>query len=309
MLRTITIGEKTEVRKPWVMNLSDEKRVLAERASASIIGSIEQWAAAYPTEESLAQTRYGVPSLLVRVDMTILPGGGVGLYEIEDRPAGPGVTGLVNSDFGTRLGALRKKWPDFAVVVSPRRTGTDDELWLRAITLEEARQRGTPVLVRAEPHESEFHGLLGQSVSTLTTEGLKSYGVPMGLWQEVRHADVEADPSTLPWEAGFCLKPTRGSKCLDVHVWSPRHKHRGSSTKTKILEVLRSYDSMYLQEFLPPMQWQIEGKDYTGIYRVFFGYDPEDARWTSMGGVWMARPSTLRIHGASDAVTGAVVLE
>jgi hypothetical protein len=56
------------------------------------------------------------------------------------------------------------------------------------------------------------------------------------------------------------------------------------------------------------MTWEMNGSRYYEIWRVFYGFDPETRDWLPLGGVWNARPNTLRLHGASDAIFGAVVI-
>jgi hypothetical protein len=135
--------------------------------------------------------------------------------------------------------------------------------------------------------------------------------VPLGLWKEITLEDL-AEGSEI-WQEGFCLKPLCGSRCKDVVIWHPSFKkagkkHRGMggiSSKTKIRETLARQERMFLQKFIPPMKNE-KGENY--IYRIFFGYDPEEKKWVYLGGLWASRPN-FKIHGANDATFGPVLRE
>jgi hypothetical protein len=290
-VETIELGE-------WNVNCSREERVFPADAIRQAQQVLAEWPAHFAREATWAHENLQVPSVVVRLDCIIRDGQLI-VYEVEERPAGLGVCTLVNTGFEPALRRAASAWPEFQVVVSPKRRGTDDRIWTERLGWSSNPESGL-VLVRAEPDETEFHELQPQSVSSLITKGDKSYGEGMGLWDEVRTGQA------LPWERSFVLKPLQGSKLMDVEIWDPEGRPGGSKQR-KIEEVLARSGSMFMQRMYPPMETGIPRFPWM-IYRVFFTFHPETREWTCIGGNWNARHN-LRIHGASDAIFGPLVPE
>lgn len=284
----------------WKFLVSNQEELFPPAAIKAATQVLSRWGEVFPREGTWVEGTYGVPSILVRLDC-FWDGKTLRICEIEERPAGVGITLETNPDFRTRIQALAEIWPQFDVVISPLRRGGDDYLWRRIKTLPSALEEDGLVLVRAEPEEDEFYPFISRSVSTIRTEGWKGYGLPLGLWREVTSSEQ------LPWEEGFVLKPLQGSKMKDVEIWHPhlRKELKGISSRRRVEETLIRCGRMYLQEFFPPMR---KG-ELLVIYRVYFGYNPVEKRYSCLGGVWNGRPNQLRLHGASDAVFGPLVLE
>jgi hypothetical protein len=296
MRKTIQIGQ-------WHTIVSDRKEEFSTGARRQSVAILDQWKHEFPREKSWVQNEFGVPSLIVRLDC-VVHDDRVSLFEVEERPAGIGVTSQVNPVFSVRIAEAKKKWPKFNSLVSPLRKASDDPLWLDSVSLDDAMKDETLLLIRAEPEEQEYHQLLSRSVSTLMGKGDKSYGVGMRLWKKVSPADF----NDFPWEIGFCLKPLQGSKCRNVEIWHPMGNKTGIggiSTRTRIRTTLESHGHMYLQEFISPMIHPTDNC-LKVIYRVFFAYSPDDRAYSVfLGGLWNARPN-LKIHGASDTIMGPI---
>lgn len=285
------------------MLVSQEREFFSENLQNQAVSLLKKWATVFPYENSWVQKEFSVPSLIVRLDCVVHQDK-VFLFEVEERPAGIGVTAKLNATFSQKLFDLQTEWPEINSLVSPRRTTSDDCLWLETVSLEEVKKSDKLLFIRAEPEETVFHALLERSVSTLLTKGDKSYGERMGLWKEVNKNDF----SHLPWERGFCLKPLKSSKCQGIEIWSPdfrKKKIGGLSTKTRIEKTLNQYGRMYLQEFISPMVDPDE-KKLAMAYRVFFGYKPSLGSYVFLGGLWNARPN-LKIHGAQDTLMGPII--
>lgn len=311
-LRQIEIGALP--RQPWKTTIGDQAVTIPYQITAGCIKLIERWASIFPREDTFVQQQFGVPSLMVRIDCAPNQDS-LGVYEIEERPAGIGANTLYNNQFCAALARVREDWPKVTAVVSDLRRGGDDYLWIEELPLADAlahRNNDARFLVRAEPEEVSFHALASQSVSTVRMKGMKSYGVPLGLWNEVRWTDVCSHPDAfLPWGGGFCLKPAQGSKCRGVEVWHPAGSRAGGgATKTRILRTLAERGMMYLQPLIQPMRWEINNKPYDVIFRIYFAYQIAKAAWVSLGGSWNARPAPCcRIHGAEDAIFGPAILQ
>lgn len=289
----------------WYVNICH--RTLAFPSWAQRAGQeyLRSWQRHFANEKTWARQEVGVPSLIVRLDGT-LADGTFRIYEVEERPAGIGVTSKINSQFTEALTAVRREWPNFTVVISRARTGSDDHLWIS--TANHNGNKSQLVLVRAEPEEYEYHQYVGRSVSSVVNKGNKSYGVPLSWWRLIQFAEPN-----LPWHKPFVIKPIQSSKCRDVEVWLPnqspqaRRFRNGSSTQERILQTLEHRREMYLQDFYEPMEVEGAG-DMHMILRVFYGYLPSRREWICLGGCWNAR-SNVVVHGASDAVFGPLVLE
>ena len=280
----------------WSMNVSKKNMLFSEEMIQQSLELLKQWEVAFPREDTWVQETFGIPSFMVRLDC--IGGRQDQVYEIEERPSGVGVSQVVSPLFRHNLERLSHDWPAYDVVVSGARTSYDDHLHgKKTLTLEEAKDSKSLLLIRAEPNEEMFHGFENRSVSSLKEKGNKSYGVALGLWTEV---DTE---SRLPWKNGFALKPLRGSKSKGVEIWAPGRVN-GKSTETRIERTLEKYGRMYCQPLIHPLCSGIE-KFPSMIYRVFFGYNVVSTKWECMGGIWMARPN-IKIHGATDSVIGPI---
>lgn len=261
--------------------------------------TLKKWTRIFPKEKTWVQKKFGVPSLIVRIDCTVYDGK-LGIYEIEERPSQVGITKVINQQFAEILKRLMTEWPEFVAVISPRREQKigDDKLWIQTIQCfpEKLPKNINKVIVRAEPTETEFHCLQSKSISTVRVKGNKSYGEKLGWWRKIKNN------SYLSWERGFVLKPLQGSKMQNVEIWDPEQRPR-SSTRNQIMATLKK-NVMYCQPFLPPIKKRTSWR----IYRPFYGYSPKEKGWIPMGGIWVAR-SNLRVHGTRDAVFGPLLIK
>lgn len=287
--------------RDWQVNTHHAPQVFPAWATAQALCLLRQWVEVFPREETWVQRTYGVPSLFVRFDcFVVAEEQRLVTCEIEDRPGGMGVTTQLNPDFAERLAPLRAQWPPFRFVASSRpQTMRDDYLWLT----EESPDTNSLVLVRAEPDEVEFHHFERRSVSTVTREGDKGYGVALGLWRKVTAATADELFDHHP--NGFVLKPLHGSKCKDVEIWKPDRGH-GTSTVTRIKNVLASKGPMFCQPYCPPMGSPIPGEHM--IYRMNFGFSPVQRDFVPLGGMWMSRRE-VKIHGAGNSTCGPLVCD
>jgi len=279
----------------WTVNCSTSEAIIPDNSIQQARAVVLRWSTVFPEENTWVRTNLGIPSLIVRLDSTI-NGNGLEIYEIEERPAGIGISYVLNEEFRMRLDSIKKTWPPFDVVISKQRKGSDDALWTNVTDLETASGL---ILARAEPDETDFHEVESKLVSSLRRKGDKSYGLQLGMWDKV-HSQTD-----LNWETPFVLKPLQGSKTRDVQIWHPQEL-RGRSTKSKISRVFDQHsEGMYRQPFHPPVELKLNGETYYMIYRVFFGYNLENHNWEYLSGLWNARPN-LKIHGASDAIFGPI---
>ncbi len=291
----------------WKVQTTTTAIVFTQDLVEQSLEMIDQWVDLFERETTWIQKKYNVPSLIIRLDC-VVHNGKLGIYEVEERPSGVGLCGLINTDFKTRLEIAKSIWPKFKVIVSPKRSlDGDDSLWAQT---EQSLSSRSLVLVRAEPDETEYSYLESCSVSSLKAKGNKGYGLRMGFWYRVCVSDFE----DLPWNRGFALKPLSGSKCLGLEIWDPRRRF-GCSTKERIKKALNLYQQMYCQYLLLPMSTDFPNYPWM-IYRPFFVWSVKEQRirekykeqWKCIGGLWMAGPS-LRLHGATNTVSGPLIVE
>lgn len=290
-IRVMRVGQ-------WPVNCCESPRVFPAEASKQALALLGKWQKVFAKEQTWVQSQVGIPSLIVRLDCIVRDGQLV-VYEVEERPAGVGISSVVNPEFGKRFVELASTWQPFSVVVSPLRRATDDSLWQSQLPW--GNHESGLVLVRAEPEEQQFHLHEPNSVSSLKRKGDKGYGEVLGLWRKVEF------PDELDWEKSFVLKPLQGSKLKDLEIWDP--KRRPGSSRREVVEktLASSPNGMFCQKLFPPMESGMPRFPWM-IFRVFFGYDPLRREWKALGGNWNARHN-LRIHGATDAIFGPAVIE
>jgi hypothetical protein len=265
------------------------------------------WASVWPREEeTMALVKFGIPSVLVRLDCVVTDEG-LGVYEIEERPAGLGIACIVNPEFKIRFHSWLKSYEwNLAVVISHRRANHDDGIWASEFNVPlfngsypSEILENHALLVRAEPEEEDYLFLATHSLFPIRLKGWKGYGVKLGLWEP-----IPSELDLLPWDKGFVTKPSQGSKMKDVFLWHPS-RAPGVATRTKIENMIKSGRVAYWQRWISPEQHPFLPDGYRLIRRVYFALLP-DRGWTYLGGLWNARPN-FRIHGASDAIFGPVV--
>lgn len=305
-IRESSLVEQSALRiGSWEIHSSTTELVLPRAIEEQAMELVDRWVQVFPKEPTWIQTNLGIPSLIIRID-GIDRDGNLAVYEIEDRPAGIGHTALINQQFRNNLAEVKKTWPDFDVVISPLRDRADDELWNSVVDFNSAQRSQRLVLVRAEPEESQFRIFQTRSVSTVATEGDKSYGVPLGLWGFIDN------PNQLPNRKSFVLKPLQSSKGKNMVFYDMRTNPGPGNTRMKnaikaLEKQISQKGGMYMQELIPPMSSGISVYPFM-IYRFFFGFNFLAQGWVSLGGSWFAR-NNIKIHGASDSLSGPLVLK
>lgn len=302
-------------------------------------GILHFWSRAFVREENFMRRYFGVPSLIVRADYFYKDG--IKLCEIEERPAGIALTATVNRTFLKRTQSIfetleKRSGKKIALVISEGRKGTsDDPYWAngmfhRHIPIfygmpnKEARENHL-FYVRANRNEEMYFDLTRESISSIASEGDKSYGLAMGLWS---HID---DPEKLPWKSGVVLKPRTGSQFEEVLICRQgKHGlgvHSVSRGKLAIEEKKVAYWQPYFEpetpNFLNPKVKRNEGKEELKregaragrsesapkihmLRRAYWALDLLTENWVSLGGVWMASP-TVRIHGSRESLCGPLL--
>ncbi len=308
----------------WEAHFSTETEVVPAHAVSTLLDIIRQWQEVFPLANTWVGREFGVASLFIRLDFVIRDGK-VWVYEVEDRPCGFGFTARMNPFFAERAEAMRRKWPKIRWVSSQFRQTDDEPFFGPPLSLDEALNGNYPhLLVRSRPGEVEYHPLEHRSISTVSEEGNKRYGVPLGWWGLVTAKQDEDGAWFLdPPLAGPCVvKPVRGTRAMLVKVFYPNPNPKDRKPRTDIitgggeienadrlarLVAKQPGQQMCVQRFIPPMRLPHQ-PNKNSIYRLMFGFDPTNGRWSPLGGTWNAL-DRLVVHGTPDTIFGPLVCE
>ncbi len=318
-----------------VIVLSEVNKYQIERFAIDAAGTYGD-SAGIP-EPTLVENRFGLPALVVRVDCTV-NSGQIMPYEMEDSPSGIGVSdifvkqangiGLINTvldHYDNSVGNIPT-----VLISGDRKHGTDDEIvvgkdryhYIAGSTEIPKISENTPLIVKAIPGAAESHlpylGLQDRCLAPLVTEGDKSYAERTGLLSAVIGPE-----DLLRNEAGLrsqVLKSRVGSMAMGVSVYlTPDDRAllgKGGQVKqgrlVRDLDTYISRGGALVQEFHPPFQLSnTEGRN-NGILRVFVllgrhaGSGAISAN--AIGGAYVARRELI-VHGASNAISGAVLVQ
>jgi hypothetical protein len=290
-------------------------------------------------QKHLKKEDLGVHSIVIRADYFWKPQYGVQLCEIEERPAGFAVMCEVNAQFRPRfirvLGMAEREFekPLAFCISSDRRHDSDDVAFVEHYRWLGDTETGfhpknikifygLPSSGELENHiwwvralrtEESYFDLEPRALSTISQEGDKEYGIPMGLWFK-----IEANwRSVLPLELGCVLKPRHGSR-LECSFIVKTSNHKVGATNDKpsagihgLAAARRAIESgvvAYWQPFYPPERVPfLVSPDYGLLRRACFGFNFETGQFEPLGGVWVIH-NTARIHGASNALFGPLQL-
>lgn len=322
----------------WQIKTLDRPITVSESEKQQMENVATLWSKSFTSDHKNWMTeKFGVPSSVIRFDYIIDDTGIIRVFEIEDRPAGLEVVALNNPKaFDLFINSLtefaRYSGKKLGICVSRGRMfNSDDFFWLGrieavtdcTIVLGEAPKhpKDTIWFVRSLRGEAEYYHLSPYSLSTIQYEGDKSYGVEMGLWKELYTQEYEMDPQVgfipcgttptniaIPWDKPFVVKPDAGCRCENVHMYHPKKPGGGYSTRSKIENAIKNQEVKYLQEYYAPEFPSFLPQDYAMIRRCYLTFDIQTKQYKVIGGVWEARPKCHKIHGASDAICGPIVL-
>lgn len=322
-------GLETPVSNDIIILSSKHKKQIEEyatKAASEYSDNIGQ------KEPTYIQDTMGIPSLVVRVDCTVDENDDIAAYELEDSPSGQGITDRVHS-YVKGEGIKDKIIEHYMgtigdiphVLISGHRShGTDDDIIVgqERYSFDEIPLKiDGPVIVKAIPGLQESHTaylhLQSQAIAPLTTEGDKSYAVSIG---DLKEVETEADLLLCADGelASQVAKSRLGSMAMGVSMYlnpieRKKYGKRGTVTASKFNTKIAEYQDRggaLLQKFVPPIQLQNPEGRNNAIMRVFVLLNNKDDTITAdaIGGCYVARPELI-VHGASNAVAGAVLVE
>ena len=328
-IKPVQLGE-------WSMNLGPEITVgpeshLKEFLSETLVQYRESYRPAPGTEHAYYQM-YGASSPIVRVDMP-LPTGAVapdqGIFEVEARPAGLGISALafpdLNQYFQGASEQVLASGHKIAVKVLPyARAATHDSIMEKALFAESI---GAPIYgpgELTEPEQGTLYYVYGdsaeagddveaferQSLFPVRDDGNKDYLITMGLAQAANPALIA---EKLAAGETFAMKPRRGMWAQDCYIKTGAGKEgkiNGRDTASKIQGAVDANPDAYVVQPLH-MPGKIDlglEKPLLGMARVFALHNQQTGDFDVVGGVYVAR-SNIKLHGTSDAVTGRLHME
>jgi hypothetical protein len=308
--------------------------VLTEEHMSQIENFVELSASNYTSEPTLVQERFGMPSLVTRVDCAVGEDGDIKFYEMEDSPSGQGITHNLHMAAGV-VGfkrAILNHYEDMVnniprvIVSSSRNHGTDDALIVGRGRYFGIGQDGwkddscTPVIVKAIPgikssREPYMH-LQSQAVAPLETEGDKTYAERTGLLNPVNSPeDLLNTDGVLNSQV---VKARLGSMALGVSIYlssedRKRFGKAGTVTASRLTRDLEEYtntNGALVQEFIPPIQLENDNDYSNAILRIFtlLSKRGDQISAEAIGGCYVARNEVL-LHGASNSISGAVLVQ
>lgn len=318
----------------WEFRLGEPRAVSCEavRAIESYLSAFNQ-ASKKDSSLTAAETQFGIPTCLVRVDAsprvlnTESPEKAI--YEIETRPAGLGLlpTVAVASHHLEILNSLRNvfaqfpSFSGFATLSSIGERATDTQVGAEILGFpfyndsNVIKSNGLMWVRGASCDSPELLQVLEpRSLCPITAHGDKTYLLRLGLAQPIEQID------NLPWETGFVIKPLIGSKMEGVAIFLSscaqremfgRNPPRGLSTRSQVERELDHKFRPYLfQNFIAPgieQEQRANGPEWKiTIARLYFGWDLRENKWKFVAGLWNSRPN-MRVHGASDSTFGLML--
>lgn len=325
-------GLQTPISRDVIL-LTEEHRAAIE--AYAVRAASEYGDASGTPEPTLSHATHQVPTLVARVDCTVNDGNVIP-YEMEDSPSGQGIThtihqnvagtgirDLIRSHYQETVGAV-----PHVIVSGARSHGTDDKLIVgeeryaydKMLHIPDAN---VPVIVKAIPGQPDSHRpylhLQDQLVAPLVTEGDKSYAERIGDLTLVTSADELLTDDTGELHAQV-LKARLCSMAMGVSVYLDPDTRKilgkkGTVTASKLKSNLETYidkGGALVQEFAPPIQIQNPEGRSNAILRVFAllsrNAQSGDIQAQAIGGCYVARPELI-VHGASNAVAGAVLVQ
>lgn len=320
-MHSAQLATKQTVLGTYVVNHTNHTLEMPEWAIEQMLDMLRVWHTHFHIgQPTWVSEHFGLPTLLMRFDCVVRDGT-VQVFELEERPEGLGLTALLHNEvahtrFMDRLREIVEEWQSecgpIIFLESPRRERPSDDVFIAerlgvSHIIGAPKPNGVLYYVRADRTDDEYFQYAHRSISTIADEGSKQYGVGMRLWGE-RPATID----DLPWGTGFALKRSQCSR--SDGTWIYHHSHRGHGVpKTESRAKRELGDNGLFGTYAFCQNW-IEPETLEQLpasrlmRRCFFGFSPVNMAWIPLGGCWLARRKTVRMHGASDALCGPLTV-
>jgi hypothetical protein len=316
--------------EPWKVNFVFPKRSLSSLITSDdqlnqLKSILERWNETWlkiAPEKNVAQM-FGKGSLIVRIDYTIdytlSSQKKIFVYEIEDSPAGIGLATLSIEGFKEKLNNLG--WEKVVVIVPSSKKGGDDYLWTHTIDETEISKLDSSNWIA--PRVNSLPCLKEKSIWPLAFKESKRYLVEMGLAEYLEITNLSESEKEIEKKINEYANKRKAFGIVFKSDGARAERVRLIGFKRLIKEIIEwvgeantggiglwslkaiekeimQWNSIYLQELVPPLRVILNGKKMYGICRIFFGYSIKNKQWILLGGFLNLRKS-LVIHGASDS--------
>jgi len=286
-------------------------------------------------EPTYVQNTLDMPSLVVRIDCTVIDGNIV-TYEMEDSPSGQGITDRIHRSVGAvgikdlilnhyqiQVGDIPR-----VIISGARGHGTDDAMIVGPdkyvfdtdgiLTLSKDELVIVKTIPGVKDSQSAYISLQSRAVAPLATEGNKTYLERRGDLRPVATADellVDDDGNLI----SQVMKARLGSMAMGVSMYltsadKELFTRAGTVTASRLRRQVEDYnqtlDGALVQPFNAPILIENNEGRKNAIMRVFvlLGKNNNTPTARVIGGCYVARPGMI-VHGAGDAVSGAVVVQ
>ena len=288
----------------WKFWHSKETLSLPEKNLLEAEKIVSAFSDSYPVKKTWVKENFGVPTLILRMDCSIL-NGHLNPYKIDECPDGIAALKEINPKFCSVLNRSQNRWPKLRALRNSFSQSYDDNLWLEEINPDEALKNPGLLLIRAKSEEDVPEHFKKWLAHPLISQDDESCALKMGLWKEVNLNDFDI----LDWQGGFCLRARNNSESAEIEIWHPqKNKFQGQgicgfSTKLKIENALKENKQMFYQPFIMPMK---SPSDKKMVYRLFFVFNLSGGmKYEYAGGIWIERPNIV-INRAEDSIIGPV---
>ncbi len=271
-------------------------------------------------EPTLAREVTGLPTMVARLDCTLDHFGNIIPLEVEERPNGIAIADMlvkpednigliepVREHYIRLIGRL-----PIVAFTACREDRIDDTEFMEGRLLNDSFDGEEPLLLRAEPEDliSVPEGVIRRSVSTARHEGLKNYRERTGHAKLVKSLDDIPGP-----DASFVLKGVQCSKAQRIAVYmSPTDREelgaKGVVSRNRVMmtaaRLIGEDGAVIIEPLRRPIPAKIGDRNGHMILRIFATVT-NSQRIDVVGGIHMTREELI-VHGATNSVTGAVVL-
>lgn len=296
----------------WKFRHSQRAEELQQDTVDFLTGVMERWRTASPTEETWARRHLGAPSIFGRVKFIIEQDGTVRVISIDGAP----YIGLSAKYDPVYRGALEYykagggQWPNFVSVTGPNVT-SDDSLWVKTVTLSEARKMaGQLYLVRFNPKTNRARDeadLVHQSVVPVAHVNNRSYGTKLDLLEPFKWSDDE-DPIKGPHAIkGSC---GRGGHSVFFYGLDAGQRPAGCKSGDFVGEdrlkafLDRNGGSAFKQRMYGPMMLS-HCPGMCAVFCLDFAFDRKAGAFGSyraIGGTWRAQRSMVVVPGEKTII-------
>src|SRR5689334_6045224 len=89
--------------KQWSVNVSLKSETVSQKILEPLQVAVENWAKCFPKENTFINRNWGVPSILINVDLAVSRNGTVSIFDIDETPHNVGIAYEISGHFKNKL--------------------------------------------------------------------------------------------------------------------------------------------------------------------------------------------------------------